>query len=287
MILISTGGFSHQCASKTVELLIANNILNVELSGGQYSSTLWDDLHKIKKNNPDVNMYCHNYFPPPQDPFVLNLASLNPAIEKRSLDHCMQAIELAKSLGHNIYSFHAGFLLDPKVSELGRKINNTGLFNRKEALKKFISNVTTIANYAGNDFKILIENNVLSQKNLQSFSGNPLLFTDELDGLTILENCPENVSLLIDVAHLKVSCHSLKKDPKPIISILNDGISAFHLSDNDGTADSNGPVMEDSWFWNELKADVEYFSLEVYDQRIGLLLDQIKLTQEKISNLRG
>ena len=118
-VYISTGGFSNLTAYNAAKKLKKSNINEIELSGGLYSKNLIKDIHKIKKIS---NIQLHNYFPPPKKPFVLNLASLDKNISKKSYNHIIKAINLCKNLGTQFYSFHAGFLCDVKPNELGKRI---------------------------------------------------------------------------------------------------------------------------------------------------------------------
>ena len=52
---------------------------------------------------------------------MLNLASVDQEISNLSLNHVYNSIELCSQLGSKYYSFHAGFLCDLNVSELGKK----------------------------------------------------------------------------------------------------------------------------------------------------------------------
>ena len=79
----------------------------------------------------------HNYFPPPKNPFVLNLASSNNKILNLSLKHICKAIKLTSRIGAKYYSFHAGFLVDPMVDRLGKKFDLTKIQNRKNCLSNF------------------------------------------------------------------------------------------------------------------------------------------------------
>src|SRR5207244_12079671 len=54
----------------------------------------------------------HNYCPPPSTPFVLNLASSDPAVLDKSVGHCRRAIDLSAALGARVYAAHAGFAVD-------------------------------------------------------------------------------------------------------------------------------------------------------------------------------
>ena len=47
---------------------------------------------------------------------------MNEVIAKKSFDHIMNAIDVCTKLKCKYYSFHAGFLCDIKISELGKKL---------------------------------------------------------------------------------------------------------------------------------------------------------------------
>jgi sugar phosphate isomerase/epimerase len=283
MIYISTGGYRGRTADAVAAELLGAGIKAIELSGGLYSDTLLKDLQAF---GATIRFQVHNYFPPPRDPFVLNLGSLDAEVGERSVRHVEQALEWSTALGGDRYSFHAGFLLDPKVDELGKRIPSRTLFDRDKCIEIFVSRVSRLAEIAGEaGITLMIENNVLSAKNALEFSGNPLLMCDPEECLEIMGSLPENVRQLIDVAHLKVSAHSLKFDPARMFDLCGDRISGFHLSDNTGLEDSNEPFREDAWFWPYLKSDVDYYSVEVYGCTPGQLLQQADLVRSKLGQL--
>jgi sugar phosphate isomerase/epimerase len=278
MIFISTGGYKSSVASNTAEQFLKGGIKSIELSGGTYSDNLKKDLLKLKKK---IFFQVHNYFPPAELPFVFNLASTDEEISKKSYDHAINAINWAQELGGTTYSFHSGFLIDPKPEELGKKINKRNLYNREHALEKFIFNVNRLSDYADSkSISLLIENNVLSNNNIIEFDDNPLLMTSPLECKYVMENTDENVNLLIDVAHLKVSSNSLKFNPQTMFEICDPWIKAYHLSDNNGLSDTNEPFSEDAWFWDFLKKDINYYSIEVYNKNIEDLVRLRNMTKK-------
>ena len=280
MVYVSTGGFRGRTADEVAGELMRRGIKCIELSGGAYSETLLNDLQVLAQN---IRFQIHNYFPPPADPFVLNLGSLDPTIGARSIAHVEQALEWCGALGADRYSFHAGFLLDPKVDELGRRIPNRHLFNRDDCIETFINRVTHVAEIAQKSgIAIMIENNVLSAKNALEFSANPLLMSEPRECREIMRRMPDNVKLLIDVAHLKVSAKSLGFNPAHMFDKCHEWITGFHLSDNNGLEDSNQPFTEDSWFWRHLKTDVGYYSVEVYGSSPDQLSQQVDLLRSKL-----
>ena len=112
--------------------------------------------------------------------------------------------------------------------------------NHSKYINLFIKRVNYVAKYAENkNVKILLENNVITKKNLSRFDKNPFLMSNYSDTIRIMKNCNKNVGLLVDVAHLKVSAKTLNFDPKRYLIKLHKYIEAYHLSDNDGLSDQN------------------------------------------------
>jgi len=282
MIYISTGGFRGRTADAVSAELFSAGLKSIELSGGAYSETLLSDLQALAQ---DIHFQVHNYFPPPANPFVLNLGSLDKQVGERSVAHVEQALEWCVALGADRYSFHAGFLLDPKVDELGKRIPSRSLFDRDECIEVFVSRVSRLAEIAEKAGVVLmIENNVLSAKNANEFSANPLLMCDPQECQKIMGLLPDGVKQLIDVAHLKVSANSLNFDASQMFDLCNERISAYHLSDNNGLEDSNKQFGEDAWFWPHLKPNVDYYSVEVYGCTPDELLQQVNLVQSKLQS---
>ena len=282
MIYISTGGFNKKSVIEVIKLLSKNNIRAFELSGGIYTENL--EL-KLKKLSSEYKFIVHNYFPPPQNPFVLNLASLNENIYQRSLNHIKKSIELASFIKSPFYSFHAGFLIDPKVKELGKTIKSNYLYDRDKCLERFIYSLKLLSNYASKyKIKLLVENNVITESNLRKFGSNPLLMTDIKSTKELVESFDENLYFLVDVAHLKVSANTLNFDACSYLEIFKNKIGGYHLSDNNGLSDSNKEVSKNSWFWPHLRRDLNYYTLEVYNPDPDILFSQLKLAEDKIYN---
>ena len=80
MILVSTGGFKGTSAYKTALKFIENGINCIELSGGAYETV---EFWKYQELSEIANLKIHNYFPPPEVPFVFNLASKDPVIAEK------------------------------------------------------------------------------------------------------------------------------------------------------------------------------------------------------------
>ena len=283
MIYLSTGGFNSKLPCQTVKKFLNFGVNKIELSGGAYDPFTLSGLNEFI---PEASFQVHNYFPPPKRHFVFNLASCNKDVCDLSFSHAKKSIRLAKSLGCNKYSFHAGFLLDPKVSELGRPIRFKKLFNREKALDIFLNNVSKLSSFAANlNINLSIENNVFSEDNSKIFDCDPFLMTGADECNYIISNTPENVGLLVDVAHLKVSANSLGFNPITFLKECGAYIDSYHLSDNNGKNDSNSLISEESWFWDYINPNLDYYSVEVYNDDMNLLVEQYNFVKEKIKNL--
>lgn len=281
MIYISTGGYSKLSLLDATELLLKNGFNNLELSGCRWAKDDLETIIKLKKNN--INFQPHNYFPTQESPFVLNLASLNEDISEHSLRHCEKAIELSSKLGQKYFSVHAGFLMDPNVNELGKTITKRALNNKDQATAKFIKNINHLIDISDRyQIRILIENNVLNKENGEEFQQNPLLMVEPKECLQIMGSFSKKVGMLLDVAHLKVSANTLGFSPDKIFADCDDFIEGYHLSDNNGLVDENKPFTESSWFWEYLKPNKDYVSIEVYTYDFLVLKNLFNLTTNKL-----
>jgi len=277
MIFVSTGAFPDKTADAATRLLLEHGIDAVELSGGLYSATLLPDLMALREA---VHLQVHNYFPPPPQLFVFNLASFTPEIGEASMRHARQAISWGAKLGCRRYGFHAGYLIDPAVSELGKTIHRRQVNDRQAALRLFLERVDELARSAEHeDVELLIENNVVSPANFAQFGAAPLLMCTPGECVEIMHSTPENVRLLIDVAHLKVSARTLSFDPVAMLENCAQWTGGYHLSENNGLADTNDVITRGSWFWPHIRTDLDYYTLEVYDPNPAVLVSQRELAE--------
>lgn len=276
MIYVSSSCVKHKKIKDSVLDLVRNGFKNIELSGGtEYYEGFDKDLLELQDKH-NLNYLCHNYFPPPTEHFVLNLASLNDTIYNNSFEHIKKSIELSQKLGADKFGFHAGFFIDIKVSEIGKKISKEALYNTDEAVHRFCQAIKKLSIIA-EDIKLYIENNVFSSTNYKTYQGeNFFMLTNSNDFYKLKDEI--NFNLLLDVAHLKVSAHTLNLNFEDELSHMIKYSDYIHISDNDGLHDLNRPLTIDSNLVNLLKtSDLKNkdFTLEIYDK-----MDKIKETHE-------
>jgi len=268
MIYISSACFKSDTIKGSVETLAMNGFNNIELSGGtKYYDRIEFDILELKERY-DLNLLLHNYFPPPRDPFMLNLASLNNDVYKKSIELCKNAIRLSKKFGSKHYGVHAGFLIDFSPSEAGKKISYQHLNDRQKAIKRFCNAWDMLIDEANNDVSLYVENNVLSSTNARTYTErNPLLLTDHESYLELKEYMDFN--LLLDIAHLKVSTNSLGLDFDEELEKLLQISDYIHLSNNNGLHDQNKPFTKNSSLIRKIKKyhlEGKLITLEVYSE---------------------
>jgi len=202
-----------------------------------------------------IPLLVHNYFPPPPEPFVLNLASANTAVLEASLALCRNAIELSRDIGAPFYSVHSGFAMELSWDQLGDPAEQAALapeklFERSEAEGIFRESIQALSAHARTcGIGLLIENNVLTQRQVAAGRAATLLMTSPREIGDFFESLgDDNAGFLLDVAHAKVAAGALGIEPADYFKALAGHIRALHLSDNDGISDSNQPIRKGAWF---------------------------------------
>jgi len=281
MIFISTSCIKSEKISDSIKLLAEYDFRNIELSGGtQYYNGFEDDLIELKKEY-NLNYRCHNYFPPPKKPFVLNLASLDESVHHASMENIEKSLILSNKLDSNKYALHAGFYIDIKNSEIGEKIDKRSLFDESESKQRFYESINRV-NDISTGVEIYIENNVFSEENSRNYGeDNPFMLTDYDAYLEIRESI--NFKLLLDVAHLKVSCNTLGLNFSDEFHKMIEVSDYIHISDNDGLADTNFPLKNDSdmvKLLSDSQLKDKDFTIEVYSG-----ISDVKTTHNIMDNL--
>jgi sugar phosphate isomerase/epimerase len=203
-----------------------------------------EDLAQIAE--VQCNFLVHNYFPPPQEPFVLNLASQDDDIRQRSLDLVFKALDLTVQLGAPFYSVHAGFITDPTSFGTTSFVfpMPTSSSEKQAAVTRFKASLEKVSSRAQElSLQTLVENNVCTE----DLRGKLLFQTaDEILGV-FHDLSLSNLGLLLDTGHLNVTAHTFDFDRMRFVERVAPYVRAFHISDNDGTEDKGEPVREGSW----------------------------------------
>lgn len=283
-VFVSTGAFNSKNLEGILEEALAASVPCVELSSGL---RFQGDLRQvIDKYSDRITFLVHNYFPPPEKPFVLNLAAPDPGVLERSMTHCRAAIDLAHELHSPVFSVHAGFAFHPRVEDLGRPFGGSPVESRDITFDRFKASVLELVAYAAErQVMLLVENNVVAPFNAPQGRNALLLLAESEEMVRFAEAVDsDNFGYLIDFGHLKVSAQTLNFDREEFLRKVQPWVRALHLSDNDGSEDSNEPFSAEAWFLPWLEAWPEaLITLESY----RLTPDELRTCLESIRRYRS
>jgi sugar phosphate isomerase/epimerase len=199
-----------------------------------------------------LDFVIHNYFPPPRDSFVLNLASPDREIVERSLAFVLNTLELAARVGAPLYSVHGGFVTDPvgfdgTSFEFPEPESPHAAQQAQERFVEALSRPLARAEELG--VLLLVENNVCTERHV-----GKLLLSEPREFISLFESVPSPaLGALIDFGHLNVSARVLGFERLEMISAMGTRIGAFHVHDNSGLADEHRPVAPESWVLEVLR----------------------------------
>jgi len=202
---------------------------------------------------PKLRVKFHNYFPLPNKPFVIDIASSDFENRRKSIDFIKRNLLVSKKLDLGYYSFHAGFTTSPLPRELGRTFDKKKLNDQliKDSLDRFYTSMEELIQFSDDlGVDLLIENNVVGPNNF-------------IDGYSVahLSNHQEivsffkafgrkNVGLLLDTAHYYISENSLNQDEWDSDRVLEliDFTKVVHHSSTCGLKDCNNIIDKSYWF---------------------------------------
>lgn len=286
-VYLSSGSFPTQSLDSVLSLAKKAGIDRLELSGGLAPTP--DPEKLLLAHRPSLRYLIHNYFPVPDKPFVINLASAQLQMRRHSIDFCRAAIDLAHAVGSSAYSVHSGFCTDLRPDELNGAAVRGQRIAKSEARQNFFASLVELQQHAASKGVLLcVENNVIEACNVVDGKNELALMTSPQDFIDFIEQ-PQlhDVGILLDVGHLKVSASAERFDPEDAIEAIGDRAHLLHLSDNDGVEDNNSPFGQDAWFWPHLKRlkHVSLVTLEVCDMDLSLLRTFVDQTAKDLKRI--
>jgi sugar phosphate isomerase/epimerase len=213
-----------------------------------------------------VEVLLHNYFPPPDELFVMNLAACDTDVLRKSRAHCELAMRLSAELGATIFAAHAGFGLDVPPALLGDPAGqrrfcaeNRNRFSPNEARKIFAESVKLLIEFGKQvGVQFLIENHVAGAELGESDAHMLLLClgAEEIQELA-REVGEEDFGLLLDAGHLNCTAKTLGFSREDYCRSVSPWVKAFHLSENNGSYDAHRPFGPGAWFLEEVSLHPE------------------------------
>jgi len=245
---VSTMVFGQQPLEEIIPVAVAHDLM-LEFSSGLGHHPKLENLYRTA----GCARLPHNYFPAPEEPFLLNLASLNDQLWQRSIDHCLLGLDLASCSEAPFFSAHAGYCGDPSPDDLGNVMTEVHPELRQEYWRRFLDAVKHLGAEAGQaNVKFLIENHVVIDDNVTG-GDHPFLCATSEEALSLKEEAGPSVGLLLDTGHLKVTANSLGFDRDAFVEEVADVVECIHHSDNDGIRDTNQALSFDYWFLRHMR----------------------------------
>lgn len=259
-----------------IETYAKNGIYNIELSGGvDYKENIIDILVKLKEKY-GLNYIIHNYFPPPEEDFILNIASEDEKNRNRSIKFIKDTIDLGEKIDALHYTFHAGYAKKLILADEKYFKPTKGEIDWKQTYKYFYESIDILKNYAKNKIKLGIEN-LFPYNEKENYS--IMCTLEEIEEFLLKYKNEENIGLLIDLGHLNVAGNYMNFNPQSVLKYLitnyKDQIFEFHISENDGREDSHGPINNNSWQLDLIR-EYDLGNIPIVIEGRGLSFDLVK-----------
>lgn len=228
------------------------DICNIELGSNHKYSDNFNSIIKSFK----FKYLVHNYFPIPQKSFVLNLASSDKEIVERSIKHVYEAIDFCEMTGSLLYTFHPGFLSDPKGPNNSSQnydfqwdesvIKHKNSY--KNAFETMLSSIDKCAKYAyQKKVRIAIETEGSFQKHEHLLMQKP----EEFEQLFKYFN-PNDLGINLNIGHLKLAMNYFKFPLNSFLDLIEEYLVAMELSHNNGLEDQHLPLIDNEWYWKTI-----------------------------------
>jgi len=262
----------------TLKICKEEKIYSVELGSNHCYEESYDYLSDFP-----FQYLVHNYFPIPKESFVLNIASADPNIRNKSIQHIKNSIRFCEKIGAELYTFHPGFLTDPVGEHLSKKnydfqwddnqINN---INYKKAKINMYLALDDVIKYAkSRKISIAIETEGSLNKKNHLIMQHP----DEYEEF-MKKYSPTDISINLNIGHLNLAAKAFQFKREDFVDLIKNYIIAMELSHNDGIEDQHLPLQQNGWYWSIILDP--YFKniykiLEFRNTSIKSILNNIKL----------
>ncbi len=124
---------------------------------------------------------------------------------------------------------------------------------------------------------LLVENNVLTRQNMESWGQDSLMWTNaEEIKHWLLSKFEGHLGLLLDVGHLKVSSKTLGLDFAGELGELAPLAKGLHVHGNNGEVDSHSAPYFDSTIWGLIDSSpANYLTFEVKPDEVRETIDMV------------
>jgi sugar phosphate isomerase/epimerase len=185
-------------------------IFNIELGAALGWQENFDFVFEFKKNYR-ANFTIHNFFPPPKDLFMLNIAAKDEEWRKQQVEFAKNSIEWCRKLDAPLYSLHFGFRteVDGHANPLGGEV-----LPAEQAYENAKNSILEILDYAA---QYGVKDDIL-------LNSRP----EEMQRL-LRDIKNKNFGLLVDIGHLMITRAMMEFDIRKFIDKIQSRIFCLHL----------------------------------------------------------
>lgn len=250
------------------------------------------ELGSIHCHEPQVESFLttcssdflvHNYFPPPADPFIVNLASDDPRIRSRSLRHVLESISFCRRIGAKLYTFHPGFVREPigastSADNYDFRFHHSGGFDAKcheASFERFLDAASRIVEHASQlGVRVAVESE-------GSVGKRHLLLLQREEEFDRLLGSIENpmLGINLNLGHLNLAANAFGFDRFKLIDKLSQRIVAMEISHNEGVEDDHRPLVPGAWYWDvvrDRRFDHVPIILETRDTSLEVICETVR-----------
>ncbi|MDC0194648.1 sugar phosphate isomerase/epimerase [Alphaproteobacteria bacterium] len=262
-------------------------IYNIELGSNHVYEK---DYFKIINGFKNFNFCVHNYFLRPRKDFVVNIASNNKLIREKSLKHIYKSIDFCKKINAKMYTFHPGFLTDPK-DERKNKTNYDFLWDQNKLssanyIKSFENMLSSIEKIVIYSKKKKVICAIETEGSLSKKNHLLMQRPKEFEKFKKYFNC-NDIKINVNIGHLNLAKKAFKFKYTDLINIIDKYIVAFEISHNNGIEDQHKPLQKNGWYWNlisDKKFKNCYKILEFRNTSTKKLKNNINLINKKLNS---
>ncbi len=233
----------------------------------------------------------HNYFPIPQKSFVVNIASFDKEIRTMSIKHIKRAIDFCEKINAKLYTFHPGFLTDPKGSNQTNNNydfqwdeNQLGMTSYSKAKALMFQALDKVVAYAkSKNIKVAIETEGSFNKKGHLLMQRP----DEYEEF-MAKYSSYDIGVNLNIGHLNLAAYAFGFNRSDFVDFIQNYIVAMELSHNDGSEDQHLLLQPDGWYWDlihDTRFEGAYKILEFRNTPISEIVKNIQMIQEKNDTL--
>ncbi len=267
--------------AEVLELCRDQGIRRVEL--GSNHAPVADPLKVLARF--DFEYLAHNYFPIPKEPFVLNVASLDDRIRERSVTHVLEAIDFCATADVGLYTFHPGFVTDPKGAnkdasnyDFQFEAKRLAEANYEAAFARMMASLeTAVAHAAKRRVRVAIETEGSVTK------PDHLLMQRPSELRRLIERFdPDELGINLNLGHLLLASNAFHFPMQELVSVVADHVVAMELSHNAGAHDEHQPLRQDGWYWDLIRDprfERAYKILEFRNAAVGDILANLSWLQ--------